>query len=283
MGQDTAKRRYTKADEAEFTARLLKETATLRRWEKEGRFAAGRQQVGQEVEFCLTDHSFLPSSINEKFLRLLDNPYATTELAAFNVEYNPDPVELKPGFILRMRQAFTEFMQEAFNVAESLSIHLIMTGILPTISPADLGTKMVSRNKRYLALLDRFERWQGGRVSSIRIDENDGLELGLATVLMEAVTTSQQLHLQPPPKQAALYYNAAQILSGPLVAATANSPFFLGRNPSRCSSRSWVRASRRRGRRRGATTTSSATATSPTASSSCTRTTRSTSRWRWPS
>lgn len=230
MGEETTKSRYSKADEKAFAAKLLRETATIRHWEREGKFSSRKQYIGQEVEFCLTDHSFLPASINAKFLKQLASPQATTELAAFNVEYNSHRTELGPGFILRMRQDFVDFMQRAFNVAEMMSIHLVMAGILPTISPADLGTAMTSRDKRYHALLERFVRWRGGRFSSILIPENDGLELGLSTVLMEAVTTSQQLHLQPPAKQVVQYYNAAQLLAGPIAAATANSPFFLGRN-----------------------------------------------------
>ena len=48
--------------------------------------------------------------------------------------------------------------------------------------------------------------------------------------MLEAATTSLQLHLQIPPDQAARYYNAAIILSGPMVAATSNSPYLFGKH-----------------------------------------------------
>jgi len=46
---------------------------------------------------------------------------------------------------------------------------------------------------------------------------------------MEGACTSMQLHLQVDPQDFARYWNAAQALSAPLLAAAANSPFFLGK------------------------------------------------------
>ena len=215
--------------EGEFHRRLSRETMRLRKWCKDGRFENPSQHIGQEVEFCLTDHSFLPLSINQKFLGEINDPYTTSELAAFNVEFNPPKVSLAPGAIVVMKNRFEEFMQTAFNVAEKMSAHLVMVGILPTISPGDLGAPMITRKERYKSLLKKFEHWQDGRYCTISIKENDGLELGLSTILMEAVTTSQQIHIQVPDPGSAAYYNSAQILSGPMVAAGSNSPLFLGR------------------------------------------------------
>jgi hypothetical protein len=43
--------------------------------------------------------------------------------------------------------------------------------------------------------------------------------------MLEAATTSFQVHLQAPADEAVRYFNAAQILSAPMVALAANSPF----------------------------------------------------------
>ena len=43
--------------------------------------------------------------------------------------------------------------------------------------------------------------------------------------MLEAATTSFQVHLQAPAEDAVRYFNAAQILSAPMVALAANSPF----------------------------------------------------------
>ncbi len=49
------------------------------------------------------------------------------------------------------------------------------------------------------------------------------------SILLEAACTSFQLHLQVAPDDFARFWNAAQVLSAPLVALAANSPFFLGK------------------------------------------------------
>jgi gamma-glutamylcysteine synthetase len=47
--------------------------------------------------------------------------------------------------------------------------------------------------------------------------------------MLEAATTSFQVHLQTPASEAARTYNASLILAAPLVALAANSPFLFGR------------------------------------------------------
>jgi gamma-glutamyl:cysteine ligase YbdK (ATP-grasp superfamily) len=63
----------------------------------------------------------------------------------------------------------------------------------------------------------------------VRIDGHDRLELLHEDVMLEAATTSFQVHLQTPLEQAVRHYNAAQILSAPMVALAANSPFLFGK------------------------------------------------------
>ena|SRR5437868_3414250 len=47
-------------------------------------------------------------------------------------------------------------------------------------------------------------------------------------VMLEAAATSFQLHLQVPPAVISRTYNASVILTAPLVAIAANSPFLFG-------------------------------------------------------
>jgi len=47
--------------------------------------------------------------------------------------------------------------------------------------------------------------------------------------MLEAATTSFQIHLQVPADLAAVYYNASVAASGPLLAACGNSPLLFGR------------------------------------------------------
>ncbi|HSO82512.1 MAG TPA: glutamate--cysteine ligase, partial [Thiocapsa sp.] len=46
--------------------------------------------------------------------------------------------------------------------------------------------------------------------------------------MLEAAATSFQIHLKVTPKEAARVYNASKIISGPMVAISANSPYLFG-------------------------------------------------------
>ena len=68
-----------------------------------------------------------------------------------------------------------------------------------------------------------------GRPLHLRIDGRESISAEHRDVMLESVTTSFQLHLQVPCATAARYYNAAVIVSAPMVAVAANSPLLFGR------------------------------------------------------
>ena len=105
-----------------------------------------------------------------------------------------------------------------------------MIGILPTVMENDLCLKQMSNSPRYRALNEQIFRLRHGQPLRISIEGKEHLSTSHNDVMLEAATTSLQLHLQIPPDQAARYYNAAIILSGPMVAATSNSPYLFGKH-----------------------------------------------------
>jgi len=230
VGQETKSAVHDKRSKAEFSRRLARETREVLRWGKQGRFLCGHPKVGLEIEACLVDDGFNAVPINEKYLRMLDDPYATIELARFNVEFNPPPLPLQGSVFRDMRGVLQETFLRAVCVAEHMNARLLLAGILPTLTPGDLDTRRISVSPRYEAFASQFARWATSRMARVEIPENEGLVVGVNSVMMESVTTSQQIHLQIPEPGSAPYYNAAQMMAGPMVAACANSPFFLGRD-----------------------------------------------------
>ncbi len=230
MGKEIESAEFDSAAHAEFVRRLARETATALRWGRDGRFAREHPRIGFEVEACLVDNSYHAAPINEKFLRLLGDPHATVELARFNVEFNPPPFRLEGGVLDRARETLTDIFLRAGVTAEHLDTRLLLTGILPTLTPGDLDSRLLSTSNRYQAFQELFARWQGGGMARVEIPENEGLVVGVNSVMMESVTTSQQIHLQVPEPGSGPYYNAAQAVAGPAVALCANSPYFMGRD-----------------------------------------------------
>ena len=230
MGQEIESANFGRSNAAEFARRLARETDDVVRWGAEGRFLRARPQIGVEVEACLVDERFHALPINEKFLSRLADPHATIELARFNVEFNPPPIPLAGDAFDRLRAVLGDIMTRAFDVAESFDARILLAGILPTLTPGDLESRLISKSRRYRAFAAKFASWQKSRMARVEIPDNEGLVVGVNSVIMESVTTSQQIHLQIPEPGSGAYYNAAQLVAAPMVAVGANSPFFMGRD-----------------------------------------------------
>ncbi|UCE31824.1 MAG: glutamate--cysteine ligase, partial [Burkholderiales bacterium] len=115
-------------------------------------------------------------------------------------------------------------------VAHEVQSTLLMIGILPTIRQCDLNLDHISPRNRYFALNEQILRARGGRPLRVDIAGREHLRLEHHDVMLEAATTSFQLHLQAPADRIGRYFNASALVSAPLVAASANSPFLFGKD-----------------------------------------------------
>lgn len=111
------------------------------------------------------------------------------------------------------------------DTAHELDSALIMIGILPTVRQADLCLANMSEFKRYRALNEQILTRRAGRPLHVCIDGREKLDLRHPDVMLEAATTSFQIHLQTAQRDAVRYFNASLLAAGPLIAAAGNSPF----------------------------------------------------------
>lgn len=229
MGQEITSTRFSEADFERFATTLAAETAALRAFVGGGGFADARYVAGFELEAWLLDHAGRPSPVNDAYLRLLDDPLVVPELSRFNVELNAPPVEMGAGVLSVLEESLLATWDKCQHVAHGMDTVLAMIGILPTIRDEDLSLANMSAMHRFEALNAQVLQQRGGAPIRIDIEGSDALHLSRSDVMLEAATTSFQLHLQVPFGQAARYYNASLITCGPLLAASANSPLLFGR------------------------------------------------------
>jgi hypothetical protein len=152
------------------------------------------------------------------------------ELSKFNVELNGTPQVLGPGALIRLEAELAATWRHCMAVADELGAALVMIGILPTITEPDLCLANMSPLNRYHALNRQVMRARRGRPITVDISGREHLLTKHHDVMLEAATTSFQVHLQVPASRAARYYNASLVLSAPIVAACGNSPFLFGRD-----------------------------------------------------
>jgi len=225
MGQEISQIRFDPEDFRVFEARLAEETGLLRRELAAGRFADSGYVGGFELESWLVDHNHFPAPINEAYLARLNDPLVVPELSKFNVELNGTPQALSGNALSRMEAELTRTWQRCLVVAHELNASLVMIGILPTIRESQLVLKNISPLNRYYALNEQVLKQRAGKPIRIDIAGREHLDIMHQDVMLEAAATSFQVHLQTPAREAVRYYNASIILSAPIVAACANSPY----------------------------------------------------------
>jgi len=230
MGDEITHSQFQAADFELFEQRLDRETRLLGEWFAQDNFSTDVPVCGLEMEAWLIDDRALPAPVNREFLAAMNDPLVVPELAKFNVELNVDPRPLHDGALAELYRGLQHTWQDCARVAATLHTRLVMIGILPSVAQSDLTLANMSEMKRYLALNDQVLRLRGGKPLTLDIHRHEHLQLLHRDVMLESAATSLQLHLKVGQRQAIRYYNAAQIVSAPMVAASVNSPYLFGKD-----------------------------------------------------
>lgn len=230
MGQEIDSSHFKHKDFQRFHAHLREETRLLGEWFKQGRFSDQGNVGGFELEVWLVDDNAQPKAINDRFLKLTEanNLPVVAELAQFNVELNSEPRTLHGDVFSQMQAELENTWQQCTELAKQIDTSLVMIGILPTVEDTQLTLANMSDVKRFRALNEQVLRLRDGRPLNLNIKGQQSLQLSHGDVMFESAATSYQLHLQVELDRAARYYNAAHILSAPMVAISANSPYLFG-------------------------------------------------------
>jgi gamma-glutamyl:cysteine ligase YbdK (ATP-grasp superfamily) len=228
MGRDIETTEFTREDRTRYREKVKRCLAALARLVEEGRFETGFRRVGVEMEVYLTDGDGAVMPINSELLRRIASDDWQTELAQFNVEFDVRPRSLAGDVFRSVEADLRRSLDRAQSQAETLDAQVVTIGILPTLTDFDVTEQNLSANPRYHALNDAILAARGEDIL-LRIEGDETLETTLNSITVEAACTSMQLHLQVDPEEFATYWNAAQVLSAPLVAVAANSPILLGK------------------------------------------------------
>ena len=230
MGQEITDSRFSDADFAEFQRRLDRETALLGQWIEQGRLRSPNLVGGFELEAWLIDERGRPAPVNEAFLAELGHPMVVPELSTFNVELNTPPVPLGPHVFDAMHKELSALWSSCEDEAHKHRAGMLMIGTLPTVQQSDLSLANMSSLQRYRALNEQVFRLRRGRPMQLSIRGKDTLDLKHQDVMLEAATTSFQIHLKVDISQAVRAFNVSKMLSGPMVGVSANSPYLFGKD-----------------------------------------------------
>ena len=228
MGQDISGKPRTAADTRNFTKALIRDVQALERMLSEGLFETGIRRIGAEQELFLVNQACRPATTAEEILEKLEGPF-TTELALYNLEANVEPRTLEKRCFSDLHARVDELVGQARAAAAEVDSGIALTGILPTLSKSDVTLDNITPRARYYALNSAFSKMRGGEPYKLRIQGRDELFTQHESVMLESCNTSFQVHLQVEPEEFARFYNVAQVVTAPVMAASVNSPLLFGK------------------------------------------------------
>ncbi|MDQ1740913.1 MAG: hypothetical protein QOE53_2565 [Pseudonocardiales bacterium] len=228
MGDDVESIEFTRQDRQCYREKVRRCLDVFARMLTESKFDFERPMTGLEIEFNLIGAGHDPAMRNAAVLQAIANPDFQTELGQFNIEINVPPRGLAGLSVQELESALRASLNDAEERSRSLGAHIVMIGILPTLTAADLTSDALSANARY-ALLNQQIFAARGEDLHISIDGPERLSTYADTIAPEAACTSVQFHLQVSPQAYAANWNAAQSIAGVQLALGANSPFLFGK------------------------------------------------------
>lgn len=211
-----------------FTRALLRDLMAMERILSEGLIESGIRRFGAEQEMFLVNEAWKPAPVAVEVLDELNDEPFTTELARFNLEANLSPRVLEGSCFTDMQEELDGYVARVREAARLHDSEVVLTGILPTLTKSDLSLDNITPRARYYALNEAMNM-AGGGAFRLRIRGTDELIIQHDSVMLEACNTSFQVHLQVSADEFAHFYNVAQAVTGPALAACVNSPLLFGR------------------------------------------------------
>ena len=228
MGEEVAQQEFTRADRTRYREKVRRCLDVFARMLRESRFDADAPMTGLEIELNLVDEVGDPALKSAEALAAIADPDFQTELGSFNLEINVPPKQLKDRGFSEFEQGVRSSLNHAEAEASRVGAHMVMIGILPTLSAGHMSPASLTPNPRYQLLSDQILAARGEDIV-IDIGGPERLRTTTDSIVPEAACTSTQLHIQVSPEDFPAYWNASQAIAGVQLALGANSPFLLGR------------------------------------------------------
>jgi hypothetical protein len=228
MGEEVAQQEFSREDRTRYREKVRRCLDVFARMLRESRFDADAPMTGLEIELNLVDEVGDPALKNTEALEAIADPDFQTELGQFNLEINVAPKRLKDRGFTEFEEGVRASLNDAESKAAKVGAHMVMIGILPTLSAGHMSPDAITANPRYQLLSDQILAARGEDIV-IDISGPERLRTTSDSIVPEAACTSTQLHIQVSPEDFPAYWNASQAIAGVQLALGANSPFLLGR------------------------------------------------------
>ena len=227
MGEHTVNQIGDQPQTQAFMKALLEDLRALVFMLQQGLIEKDTKRFGAEQEMFFVGSDLRPAPISPEVLAGVNDPRLTTEIARFNLEANLTPRKLTGNCFAAMERELVQLIELARAHAKRHNADVLLAGILPTLQKSDLSLDNLTPAPRYAQLNQGVIGLRGGPLS-IHIKGLDELHLTHDNIMMESCNTSFQIHFQSSPERFVNDYNVAQAITGPVLAASVNSPLLFG-------------------------------------------------------
>lgn len=212
----------------QFINALLEDIKVLEVMIEKGLIESNVSRIGVEQELSLINQYYQPANKAMQILAKINQDRFKTELATFNLEINLPPILFTGDCLSQYEKLLCDDIHKIRNTGREFGADPVITGILPSIRKSDLSKDNLSPVGRY-HLLNQSLSALRGEPYQVRIEGTDQLITKHDNHMLESCNNSFQIHLQIPPNEFVSYYNWAQAISAPVLAAATNSPLLFGK------------------------------------------------------
>ena len=198
MGKGVAHQEFSREDRTRYREKVRRCLDVFARMLRESRFDADSPMTGLEIELNLVDELGDPALKNAEALEAIADPDFQTELGQFNLEINVAPKELRDRGFTEFEDGVRASLNDAESKAAKVGAHMVMIGILPTLSAGHMSPASLTPNPRYQLLSDQILAARGEDIV-IDIAGPERLRTTTDSIVPEAACTSTQLHIQVSP------------------------------------------------------------------------------------
>ncbi len=227
MGDEINQQNFNQKDYQHFHQRLVEETEFVRSLFAQRAFDNQTRKLGYELELCLVDKKGQPCKLNHEVIGQANNSLLTTELARFNLEINGHPFELCANVFDRIEADLSDLYQQVEKAARKFDAQSGLFGVLPSLRQEHLSTDGYMSELHRYDLLSRQLMKMRGKPVQLQLQGDDHLDIEKNDVMLEALGTSLQVHMQVPFDEIVPAYHAGLWASMLILGAVANSPLIL--------------------------------------------------------